>query len=74
MMEEIASRLDLDELFDHLFLWNVTHDDILRVLFDDCESVWYSGVIFCLLSFDCLLELINVLTSHELWMLHYLSK
>ena len=74
MMEEIATRLDFDELFNHLFLRNVAHNDILRVLLNHSESVWNSRVILCFLSFESFLEVIKILASHELWMLNDFSK
>lgn len=33
VMEEIASRLNLDELSIHLVFSNVTKNDVLRILF-----------------------------------------
>lgn len=69
VMEEVASGLDLDELSDELFLWNVSHDHILWVLVQYRESVWDSGCIFSLLSFQSLLELIEIRGLQELGVL-----
>ena len=42
VMEEVTSRLYFDEFFYELFLWDVSKDDVLRVLVQDCELVGYS--------------------------------
>ena len=74
VMEEVASRFDLDELLDHLFLWDVTKDHILRVLVQNGEPVWNPGVILGLFLLDSQLELIVTLALQELWMVSDFSQ
>jgi len=70
VVEEEATRFDLDELFDDFFLGNVGDDDELRVLFKDSKAVRDLGVVFLLLVLNHLLEIFETLTiSSKLGML-----
>ena len=74
LMEEVATRLDLDELFHKLFLWDVSKDNILRVLVEDCELVRDTRWILFFLSLNALLEFLLVADLDELGMLKNLSE
>lgn len=69
VMEEVASRFDLDELLDHLFLWDVAKNYVLRVLVEDGKPVRDPGVVFSLLLLDSQFKLIIALALQELRMI-----
>ena len=74
VVEEVASGLDLDELPHQLFLRDVGHDDVLRILVEDCELVGDARGVLLLLLLDCMLKLLQVLAPQEFWVLYDLPK
>lgn len=72
-MEEVTSWLHLDEFTHQVFLWDVTHDHVLRILVRDGESVWNSGAVFLLLLLQGFLKIIITDALQEFWMLKNFS-
>lgn len=52
VVEEVASWLDLNELSNHILLWNISQYNILWILVEDGKSVRDLGVVFRFLHLD----------------------
>ena len=48
-MELVSSRLDFYKLFNHFVLWDVAQNHVLRVFFEDGESVGNASGVFLFL-------------------------
>lgn len=73
VMEEVASRLDFDELFYHFSARQVDQDHVLRILVQDRESVRDLVLVLCLLSFHYLLDFLQILALLELRVLDHFT-
>ena len=74
IMEEETSRAHLDELLEHLLFGNVTKHDMLRVHWQDSESVRNAARLLLLLSLESFLKLFKLVgLLHELGMTSDLS-